>query len=78
MIPFIDLKKEYMEITISHTFISTVDAIARKDAKQVFVDIELETYTIDVSKIEDKFQQYLSGKGIKTLIHYSNKEWLCK
>ena len=41
-------------ITVSHTFISTVDAIVRNNAKPVFVDIDPETYTIDVSQIEDK------------------------
>ncbi|NJD98895.1 DegT/DnrJ/EryC1/StrS family aminotransferase [Thermococcus sp. LS1] len=39
-------------ITVSHTFISTVDAIARNGAKPVFVDIDPETYTMDVSQIE--------------------------
>jgi len=41
-------------ITVSHTFISTVDAIVRNGAKPVFVDIEPETYCIDVTKIEEK------------------------
>lgn len=41
-------------ITVSHTFISTVDAIVRNGAKPVFVDIDPETYTMDVSQIEDK------------------------
>lgn len=40
-------------ITVSHTFTSTVDAIIRNGAKPVFVDINLETYCIDVSKIEE-------------------------
>ncbi|AEH25420.1 DegT/DnrJ/EryC1/StrS family aminotransferase [Pyrococcus yayanosii] len=39
-------------ITVSHTFISTVDAIVRNGAKPVFVDIDPETYTIDVNQIE--------------------------
>jgi dTDP-4-amino-4,6-dideoxygalactose transaminase len=39
-------------ITVSHTFISTVDAVARNGAKPVFVDVEPDTYCIDVSKIE--------------------------
>ena len=39
-------------ITVSHTFISTADAIARNGAKPVFVDIEPDTYCIDVSGIE--------------------------
>ena len=41
-------------ITVSHTFISTVDAIVRNGIKPVFVDIEPETYCIDVTKIEEK------------------------
>jgi len=39
-------------ITVSHTFISTVDAVVRNGAKPVFVDIDPDTYCIDVSKIE--------------------------
>jgi dTDP-4-amino-4,6-dideoxygalactose transaminase len=39
-------------ITVSHTFISTVDAIARNHAQPVFVDIDPETYCIDTSQIE--------------------------
>jgi len=39
-------------ITVSHTFISTVDAIIRNCAKPVFVDIDPETYTMDVNQIE--------------------------
>ena len=41
-------------ITVSHTFISTVDAIARNGAKPVFVDIDPKIYCIDVTKIEEK------------------------
>lgn len=41
-------------ITVSHTFISTVDAIARNGAKPVFVDIDPVTYCIDVTKIEER------------------------
>ena len=44
-------------ITVSHTFISTVDAIVRNGAKPVFVDIDPGTYTIDVSKIEEKITE---------------------
>ena len=39
-------------ITVSHTFISTVDAIVRNGAKPVFVDIDPDTYCIDVTKVE--------------------------
>ena len=41
-------------ITVSHTFISTADAIVRNGAKPVFVDIEPDTYCIDVSGIEER------------------------
>lgn len=41
-------------ITTSHTFISTADAIIRNGAKPIFVDIDSETYTIDVTQIENK------------------------
>jgi dTDP-4-amino-4,6-dideoxygalactose transaminase len=39
-------------ITVSHTFISTADAIVRNGAKPVFVDIDPESYCMDVTKIE--------------------------
>ena len=39
-------------ITVSHTFISTVDAVVRNGAEPVFVDVDPDTYCIDVSKIE--------------------------
>ena len=41
-------------ITVSHTFNSTVDAIVRTGAKPIFVDINPETYCIDVEKIQGK------------------------
>lgn len=41
-------------LTVSHTMISTVDAIARNGAKPVFVDINPETYVMDATKVEDK------------------------
>ena len=44
-------------ITVSHTFISTVDAISRSGAKPVFVDINQDTYCMDVSKIEEKITE---------------------
>jgi len=48
------IREEDEVITTSHTFISTVDAIARNGAKPVFVDIDSETYCLDVSKIKEK------------------------
>jgi dTDP-4-amino-4,6-dideoxygalactose transaminase len=44
-------------ITVSHTMISTVDAITRNGAKPVFVDIEPAAYTIDPDKIEEKISK---------------------
>ena len=41
-------------ITVSHTFISTVDAITRNKAIPVFVDVDLDTFCIDATKIESK------------------------
>lgn len=41
-------------ITVSHTFISTVDAIIRNGATPIFVDVDPDTYCIDTSKIEEK------------------------
>ena len=41
-------------ITVSHTFIATTEAILLTGAKPVFVDIDPETYLIDVSQIEEK------------------------
>lgn len=40
-------------ITVSHTFVSTADAIVRNQATPVFVDIDPDTYTVDVSEIEN-------------------------
>lgn len=39
-------------ITVSHTFIATVEAIIMAGARPVLVDIDPDTYTIDISKIE--------------------------
>ena len=39
-------------ITVSHTFLPTVDAISRNGAKPVFVDVDPQTYLMDPSKIE--------------------------
>ena len=41
-------------LTVSHTMISTVDAISRNGAKPVFIDIDPETYLMDASKLEKK------------------------
>ncbi len=39
-------------ITVSHTFIATVEAIILAGARPVFVDIDAETYNMDPSQIE--------------------------
>jgi len=44
-------------ITVPHTFISTAEAISNVGGKVVFVDIEPKTYTIDISKIEEKINE---------------------
>jgi len=41
-------------ITVPNTFIATTEAITHVGGKIVFVDINPKTYTIDVSKIEEK------------------------
>lgn len=41
-------------LTVSHTFISTADAIVRNGAKPVFVDVDADTYCIDAAKIEER------------------------
>ena len=44
-------------ITVPHTFISTAEAISNVGGKVVFVDIDPKTYTIDVSKMEEKINE---------------------
>jgi dTDP-4-amino-4,6-dideoxygalactose transaminase len=44
-------------ITVAHTFTADADAIVRNGATPVFVDIDLETYCIDVTKIEEKISR---------------------
>ncbi len=44
-------------ITVPNTFIATVDAISKNNARPVFVDIDPETYNIDVNKIEEKISE---------------------
>ncbi|MBA7533286.1 dTDP-3-amino-3,4,6-trideoxy-alpha-D-glucose transaminase [subsurface metagenome] len=44
-------------ITVPHTFISTAEAISIVGGKVVFVDIDPKTYTIDVSKLEEKINE---------------------
>jgi len=44
-------------ITVSNTFIATTEAISRVGGKIVLVDINSKTYTIDVTKIEEKITE---------------------
>lgn len=44
-------------ITVSHTFVSSVDSIVRCGATPVFVDVEPDTYCIDTAKIEEKITE---------------------
>ncbi len=41
-------------ITVSHTFIATAEAILLTGAKPVFVDVDPDTYLMDVSQVEAK------------------------
>ena len=44
-------------ITVSHTFVSTVDCIVRCGARPVFVDVEPDTYCINAAKIEERITE---------------------
>ena len=44
-------------ITVSHTFIATAEAIALVGATPVFVDIDPNTYTMDVTQIEPRITE---------------------
>jgi len=41
-------------ITVSHTFVATVEAITLVGARPVFVDVDPQTYTIDVGQLKAK------------------------
>src|SRR5437879_5038808 len=41
-------------ITVSHTFIATIEAIVQVGATPVLIDVDAVTYTIDVQQIEHK------------------------
>jgi dTDP-4-amino-4,6-dideoxygalactose transaminase len=44
-------------ITVSHTFVATVDSVVRCGAKPVFVDVEPDTFCIDTSTIEERITE---------------------
>jgi len=50
----LDIKPDDEIITTPFTFIATAETIALLGAKPIFVDIDEQTYNIDVSKIEEK------------------------
>jgi len=45
-------------ITVSHTFIATTEAILHAGAKPVFVDIDPQTYLMDVKQVEAKINSH--------------------
>lgn len=49
-----DIKEGDEVITVSNTFIATTESISDNDGIPVFVDIDKETFNIDVDKIEEK------------------------
>lgn len=49
-----EISKENEVITVPNTFIATTEAITHVGGKIIFVDIDPRTYTINVSKIEEK------------------------
>lgn len=51
------IKKGDEVITVSHSFSSTVDGISRNGATPVMVDVEQDSYCMDVSQIEDKISE---------------------
>jgi dTDP-4-amino-4,6-dideoxygalactose transaminase len=51
------IRKNDDVITVSHSFISTTDAISRTGARPVFIDIDPETYCMDPTKIEEKINE---------------------
>jgi dTDP-4-amino-4,6-dideoxygalactose transaminase len=44
-------------ITVSHTFIATVEAILLSGAKPVFIDVDPQTYLMDINQIESKISE---------------------
>ena len=56
-------------LTTPITFLATVNSIEYSNATPDFVDIDLETYNLDVNKVEDRIKFYLrKGKSIKAII----------
>ena len=53
----LDIRAGDEVLTVSHTYISTVDSIVRNSARPVFVDIDPDTCCIDPGQIEDKITE---------------------
>ena len=53
-------------ITVSHTAVATVAAIELVGATPVLVDIDTETYTLDVNRLEDAILHMLNSMSQKT------------
>lgn len=51
------IKREDEVITVPNTFIATAEAISQVGAKPVFVDVDNDTFNIDVAKIEEKINE---------------------
>ena len=47
-------------VTVPHTFIATTEAISQAGARPDFVDIEDQTYSMDVAKLREYLEQELS------------------
>lgn len=50
----LDIKPDDEVITVAHTWISTAEIISLAKAKPVFIDINPETFNMDIHKIEEK------------------------
>ena len=72
----INIKPNDEVITTPFTFFATAGAISRLGAKPVFVDISLDDYNIDVSKIEEKITS--KTKAIITVDLFGNPSDLIK
>ena len=56
-------------LTTPITFLATVNSTEYSNATPDFVDIDPETYNLDVNKVEDRIKYYLrKGKSIKLII----------